>query len=149
MRLWSVPSNGPVEVQPSVARVLAAEAAAGLDTLDGHKGFAQQVATVRNDFLEFLVACQRDGKRVAGYGAPGKGNTLLNHCGIRSDLIEFTVTATHTSTACSCLGRTFQSIRSSGWPRNDLTMSSSCRGTYGPRSLTSWNTYEVGAVASW
>ena len=73
------------------ARVLAAEAAAGLDTLEGHKGFAEQVATIRNDFVEFLVACQRDGKRVAGYGAPGKGNTLLNHCGIRSDLIEFTV----------------------------------------------------------
>jgi hypothetical protein len=46
---------------------------------------------VRNDFLEFLVGCQRDGKRVAGYGAPGKGNTLLNHCGIRSDLMKFTV----------------------------------------------------------
>jgi SAM-dependent methyltransferase len=92
MRLWSVPtSNGSVEVQPSVARVLDAEAAAGLDTLEGHKGFAEQVATVRNDFVEFLVACQRAGRRVAGYGAPGKGNTLLNHCGIRSDLIEFTV----------------------------------------------------------
>ena len=47
--------------------------------------------TIRNDFVEFLVDCQRDGKRVVGYGAPGKGNTLLNHCGIRSDLIEFTV----------------------------------------------------------
>jgi SAM-dependent methyltransferase len=91
MRLWSVPSNGSVEIEPSVTRVLAAEAAAGLDTLDGHKGFAQQVATIRNDFVEFLVDCQRDGKRVVGYGAPGKGNTLLNHCGIRSDLMEFTV----------------------------------------------------------
>ena len=91
MRLWSVPSNGFVDVQPSVKQVLAEEAAAGLDTLDGHKGFARQVAAVRNDFVEFLVECQRDGKRVAGYGAPGKGNTLLNHCGIRSDLMEFTV----------------------------------------------------------
>jgi SAM-dependent methyltransferase len=91
MRLWSVPSNVSVEIEPSVTRVLAAEAAAGLDTLDGHKGFAQQVATIRNDFVEFLVDCQRDGKRVVGYGAPGKGNTLLNHCGIRSDLMEFTV----------------------------------------------------------
>ena len=91
MRIWSVPSNGTVEIEPSVTRVLAAEAAAGLDTLDGHKGFAQQVATIRNDFVEFLVDCQRDGKRVVGYGAPGKGNTLLNHCGIRSDLMEFTV----------------------------------------------------------
>jgi SAM-dependent methyltransferase len=91
MRLWAVASNGSVQIQPSISRVLDAEAAAGLDTLKGHKGFAQQVAAVRNDFVEFLIGCQRDGKRVAGYGAPGKGNTLLNHCGIRSDLMEFTV----------------------------------------------------------
>jgi SAM-dependent methyltransferase len=91
MRLWSVPSNGFVDVQPSVKQVLTEEAAAGLDTLEGHQGFAQQVAAVRNDFVEFLIGCQRDGKRVVGYGAPGKGNTLLNHCGIRSDLMEFTV----------------------------------------------------------
>jgi hypothetical protein len=91
MRLWSVPSGAAVAVQPSVARVLAAEAAAGLNTVEGHDGFALQVAAVRNDFLEFLIGCQRDGKRVAGYGAPGKGNTLLNHCGIRSDLMKFTV----------------------------------------------------------
>ena len=91
MRLWSVPSGDSVDVQPSVARVLADEAAAGLDTLDGHDGFAHQVAAVRNDFVEFLLDCHRDGKRVAGYGAPGKGNTLLNHCGIRSDLMMFTV----------------------------------------------------------
>src|SRR4029453_7540386 len=85
MRLWSVPSNGFVDVQPSVKQVLTEEAAAGLDTLDGHKGFAQQVATIRNDFVEFLVDCQRGGKRVVGYGAPSKGKPLLNHCGIRSD----------------------------------------------------------------
>ena len=41
--------------------------------------------------LEFLIACRRDGKRIVGYGAPGKGNTLLNYCGIRTDLLEFTV----------------------------------------------------------
>ena len=41
--------------------------------------------------MEFLIGCSRDGKQVAAYGAPGKGNTLLNHCGIRSDLISFAV----------------------------------------------------------
>jgi 2-polyprenyl-3-methyl-5-hydroxy-6-metoxy-1,4-benzoquinol methylase len=91
MRLWSVPADDSVEVQASVARVLADEAAAGLDSLDGHDGFAHHVAAIRNDFVEFLLDCHRDGKRVAGYGAPGKGNTLLNHCGIRSDLMMFTV----------------------------------------------------------
>ena len=46
---------------------------------------------MRNDLVEFLVARSREGKPVVGYGAPGKGNTLLNHCGIRSDLLAFTV----------------------------------------------------------
>jgi hypothetical protein len=91
MRIWSAPTAAGLEVTASVARVLADEAAAGLDTVEGHDGFARQVATARNDFVEFLVGCQRTGMRVAGYGAPGKGNTLLNHCGIRSDLMGFTV----------------------------------------------------------
>jgi C-methyltransferase-like protein/putative zinc binding protein/methyltransferase family protein len=91
MRIWSAPTAAAEEASPSVARVLADEAAAGLDTVEGHDGFARQVAAARNDFVEFLIGCQRTGMRVAGYGAPGKGNTLLNHCGIRSDLMEFTV----------------------------------------------------------
>jgi len=91
MRIWAAPTGSGSEVSPSVARVLADEAAAGLDTVEGHDGFARQVAVARNDFVEFLIGCQRTGMRVAGYGAPGKGNTLLNHCGIRSDLMEFTV----------------------------------------------------------
>ncbi len=90
LRTWSTPDPS-VQVAPSVAKVLADEAAAGLDTLEGHAGFATAVAAVRNDLIEFLVDCSRKGARVAGYGAPGKGNTLLNHCGIRSDLLEFTV----------------------------------------------------------
>jgi hypothetical protein len=91
MRIWAAPAGTGIDVSPSVARVLGDEAAAGLDTVEGHDGFARQVAAARNDFVEFLVGCQRTGMRVAGYGAPGKGNTLLNHCGIRSDLMEFTV----------------------------------------------------------
>ena len=57
----------------------------------GHSAFAERVAETRWRLLEFLIDCRRDGKRVAGYGAPGKGNTLLNYCGIRTDLLEFTV----------------------------------------------------------
>jgi hypothetical protein len=91
MRIWSEPTAAAGEASPSVARVLADEAAAGLHTVEGHDGFARQVAAARNDFVEFLIGCQRTGMRVAGYGAPGKGNTLLNHCAIRSDLMEFTV----------------------------------------------------------
>lgn len=67
------------------------ETAAGLDNVEGHLGFATQVQRIRNDLVEFLVKAQREGATVLGYGAPGKGNTLLNHCGIKPDLLPFTV----------------------------------------------------------
>ncbi|SKC37558.1 class I SAM-dependent methyltransferase [Krasilnikoviella flava] len=93
LRTWSVPTPdaGAPEPSDAVARVLAAEAAAGLHTVEGHAGFAEQVAAVRDDVLRFLLTARREGKRVVAYGAPGKGNTLLNHCGVRSDLVEFAV----------------------------------------------------------
>ena len=91
LRTWSAPAETAPAPSPAVAEVLAAESAAGLDTLEGHAGFAADVAAVRNDLVDFLVARSRAGDLVAGYGAPGKGNTLLNHAGIRSDLLAFTV----------------------------------------------------------
>ena len=91
LRTWSTPTSNAQTISPAVAQVLSDESAAGLHTLEGHQGFASSVARVRNDFVEFLIGCSRDGKQVAAYGAPGKGNTLLNHCGIRSDLISFAV----------------------------------------------------------
>jgi SAM-dependent methyltransferase len=91
LRTWSAPAESAPEPSASVPRVLAGESAAGLDTLDGHAGFAAEVAAVRNNLVEFLVARSREGARVAGYGAPGKGNTLLNHIGVRPDLLAFTV----------------------------------------------------------
>jgi hypothetical protein len=91
LRTWSRPTETAGAPSPAVEAVLAAEARAGLHTLEGHAGFGRAVAGVRNDLLEFLVECSRTGKTVAGYGAPGKGNTLLNHCGVRSDLLRFTV----------------------------------------------------------
>jgi hypothetical protein len=74
-----------------VKSVLAAEEAAGLDTFAGHLGFAREVLRIKSELLEFLLGAASQGKSVAGYGAPGKGNTLLNHCGIRSDLMAYTV----------------------------------------------------------
>jgi SAM-dependent methyltransferase len=79
------------EPSANVKAVLDAEAEAGLHTLDGHGGFAEAVFTIKRDLLGFLLSARAEGKRVVGYGAPGKGNTLLNHCGIRSDLLEYTV----------------------------------------------------------
>src|SRR5690606_19208853 len=79
LRTWSVPSEKAGEPSPAVAKVLGDEEAAGLHTLEGHRGFSVAVADVRNDLVEFLIECARKGAVVAGYGAPGKGNTLLNH----------------------------------------------------------------------
>lgn len=91
LRTWSAPSETAPDASPEVARVLGLEEAAGLHTAEGHDGFAAQVADVRNDLLEFLIAKSREGATVAAYGAPGKGNTLLNHCGVRSDMLSYTV----------------------------------------------------------
>jgi len=79
------------EPSAAVKAVLDAEAAAGLHTVEGHAGFAEAVFGIKRDLVRFLLDARAAGKRVVGYGAPGKGNTLLNHCGIRGDLVEYTV----------------------------------------------------------
>jgi hypothetical protein len=91
LRTWSTPDENAPAPSSNVAKVLIDEAAAGLHDLEGHEGFSFAVAAIRNDIVEFLIECSRNGASVAGYGAPGKGNTLLNHCGIRSDLIQYSV----------------------------------------------------------
>jgi hypothetical protein len=84
-------SSGRRSVDPKVEALLQRERALGFDTLEGHRGFSARVEETKWRLLEFLIHCRREGKRVAGYGAPGKGNTLLNYCGIRTDLLGFTV----------------------------------------------------------
>jgi hypothetical protein len=78
-------------VSERVARVLADEEAAGLGDLAAYTSFAEQVRESKRALLEFLIGVKREGKTVVGYGAPGKGNTLLNYCGIRTDFLDFTV----------------------------------------------------------
>jgi 2-polyprenyl-3-methyl-5-hydroxy-6-metoxy-1,4-benzoquinol methylase len=91
LRVMARPSVSAGAVSSRVAEVLAAEAAAELHSLIGHEGFASAVLEVKTALIEFLTTAAREGRSVAGYGAPGKGNTLLNHCGIRADLLPFTV----------------------------------------------------------
>jgi SAM-dependent methyltransferase len=74
-----------------VKELAAREEAAGMETLATYMGFGEQVAETKRKLLEFLIAAKREGATVAGYGAPGKGNTLLNYCGIRTDLLDYTV----------------------------------------------------------
>jgi len=75
----------------AVAAVLAAEAEVGLEGPDAYRAFAEQVVTVKAGLMRFLLDAHDQGKRVAGYGAPAKGNTLLNYCGVGPELLSFTV----------------------------------------------------------
>jgi 2-polyprenyl-3-methyl-5-hydroxy-6-metoxy-1,4-benzoquinol methylase len=91
LRVYARPAEAAGEPTARVKEVLAAEEAAGLHTVAGHLGFAREVMQIKSDLLNFLLTAAAEGRSVAGYGAPGKGNTLLNHCGIRSDLVTYTV----------------------------------------------------------
>lgn len=63
----------------------------GFESLGTYQSFGERVKETKRRLLEFLIGACRSGKRVAGYGAPGKGNTLLNYCGIRADFLDYTV----------------------------------------------------------
>lgn len=78
-------------VTAEVDRIHQQELDAGLTKLETFHAFAERTATVKHDLLDFLIQAKREGKSVVGYGAPGKGNTMLNYCGIRSDLLEYVV----------------------------------------------------------
>ena len=82
------------ETKPITARLeafRARETAAGLDHMETYASFAEKVRETKRKALEFLIAANRAGKQVAAYGAPGKGNTFLNYCGIKTDMITYTV----------------------------------------------------------
>jgi SAM-dependent methyltransferase len=79
------------EVGLGVADLLERERRGGYDRLDGYADFADRVVEAKWGLLELLIGLRREGKQVVGYGAPGKGNTLLNYCGIRADLLDYTV----------------------------------------------------------
>ena len=76
---------------PAVERVLREERAAGLSTVAGYAALQEKAETVKSALVAFLERCKRDGARVAGYGAPAKATTLLNFCGVGTDLLEYTV----------------------------------------------------------
>lgn len=83
--------NHKLIVAPSVRAMRQRELDAGLMKLDAYHSFAERVATTKRNLLDFLIRAKRAGKTVAAYGAPGKGNTLLNYCGIRTDFIDYAV----------------------------------------------------------
>jgi len=78
-------------VSPRVNALKASEAAWGVTNLQRYQAFGEKVRATKRGILQFLVEAKQRGKSVAGYGAPGKGNTLLNYCGIRTDFLDYTV----------------------------------------------------------
>ena len=77
------------ETTERVAALREAEAAQGLGSLETYTRFGEQVREVKRKILEFLIARKREGKSIVAYGAPAKGNTLLNYCGIRTDFVDY------------------------------------------------------------
>ena len=71
--------------------MLAREDEQGLRDPASYARFAEGVRESKRALLELLIGLRREGKQVVGYGAPGKGNTLLNYCGIRTDFLDYTV----------------------------------------------------------
>jgi SAM-dependent methyltransferase len=89
LRVYACHDDDARATTPSVAAVLASEVHAGLQALTVYQRFQQCAETIRDDLLLFLIAQKRAGKRVAGYGAAAKGNTLLNFAGIKPDLLAY------------------------------------------------------------
>ena len=69
----------------------ARELTLGFNRLETYRNFGEQVKATKRELLSFLIDLKRRGKSIAGYGAPGKGNTLLNYCGIGTDFLDYTV----------------------------------------------------------
>jgi 2-polyprenyl-3-methyl-5-hydroxy-6-metoxy-1,4-benzoquinol methylase len=94
LRIFAAHANDLSKViSPSLNEVLNKELTFGLDNLDTYSNFQAKSNQVKNDFLLFLLQAKKENKKVAAYGAAAKGNTLLNYCGIKSDLISFVVDA--------------------------------------------------------
>jgi hypothetical protein len=82
-------SSHPVTDRVTVLRER--ELIAGFTSLDHYFSFAEKVKETKRRLLDFLIKAKQEGKSISGYGAPGKGNTLLNYCGIRTDFVDYTV----------------------------------------------------------
>ena len=78
-------------VTERLLKLRSAEEEAGFRRLDHYSSFTEQVKRTKRKLLEFLIGAKESGKTIVGYGAPGKGNTLLNYCGIRTDFLDYTV----------------------------------------------------------
>ena len=97
-------SDDSKEIGPNVDDLLSREDAAGLNELGAYQDFAERVRATKRKLLSFLIAAKEEGKTLVGYGAPAKGNTLLNYCGVRTDFLDYTVDRSPHKQGCSLPG---------------------------------------------
>jgi SAM-dependent methyltransferase len=91
LRIYGRHAGQGSEPGERVKELVARERRLKFEDLETYRAFSSRVQETKRQLLEFLISVKRAGKKVVGYGAPAKGNTLLNYCGIRSDFLEFTV----------------------------------------------------------
>jgi len=91
LRIYACHQDDPRPVGDSIRQLKHRENEAGLNNLEIYRSFNRKAQMTKRRLLEFLIAAKEQGKVIVGYGAPAKGNTLLNYCGIRTDFLEFTV----------------------------------------------------------
>jgi SAM-dependent methyltransferase len=89
LRIYGCHANSDRLLGQRVAALKSREIAAGLNTLSAYKGFVEQVKSVKRGLLSFLIKAKEDGKSIAAFGAAAKGNTLLNYCGIGTDMVDY------------------------------------------------------------
>jgi SAM-dependent methyltransferase len=91
LRIYACRSDAARAVEPAVEELHEREREEGLEELETFGAFAERVLAAKCSLLEFLIGAKQEGKDVVGYGAPAKGNTLLNYCGIRRDFLDYVV----------------------------------------------------------
>jgi len=91
IRIYAQHTNKAAPTSANVERLRKAEKDFGMFDPKSYTAFAERVKETKRRLLEFLIEAKRAGKKVVGYGAPGKGNTLLNYCGVRTDFVDYTV----------------------------------------------------------
>jgi hypothetical protein len=91
LRVYLAHRGSAHQASPRVSELLEQEIESGLLEIGTYARFSEQVRQTKRNLLSFLIAAKEQGKSICGYGAPGKGNTLLNYCGIGTDFLDFTV----------------------------------------------------------
>jgi predicted TPR repeat methyltransferase len=91
LRVFLCHTEATHPLSPRVDALLAHERDSGFEHIDSYSNFSKKVHQTKRELLSFLIECKNQGARLSGYGAPGKGNTLLNYCGIGTDFLDFTV----------------------------------------------------------